>query len=92
MIWGSRWHFGQKLALVIAISASYEALQYLLGIGATDVTDLLMNTTGGLVGLCLYSALARIFGDGIRRVLVILALIATLLLVLLLGLLIGLNR
>lgn len=92
MLWGSRWHFGQKLALVIAISASYEALQYLLGIGATDVTDLLMNTTGGLVGLCLYSILARIFGDGIRRVLVILALIATLLLVLLLGLLIGLNR
>lgn len=92
MIWGSRWHFGQKLALVIAISASYEALQYLLGIGATDVTDLLMNTTGGLVGLCLFSILARVFGDGIRRVLVILALIATLLLVLLLGLLIGLNR
>ena len=32
MIWGNRWHFGQKLALVIAISASYEALQYLFGI------------------------------------------------------------
>lgn len=41
-------------AVVIAgTSTAFEALQFVLGVGAADVTDVLVNTAGGLVGLAL---------------------------------------
>jgi glycopeptide antibiotics resistance protein len=43
-----------KLALILLFSFSAESLQYVLAIGATDVTDLFTNTLGGLLGLILY--------------------------------------
>lgn len=46
--------FWRKLAYIGAFSVAVEAVQYILAIGRTDITDVLMNTTGGLVGLALY--------------------------------------
>lgn len=38
-----------------------EVLQYLLGIGASDITDLLGNTSGVIVGIVFYFILEKIF-------------------------------
>lgn len=48
------WHFLQKLLPVFLVSFLFESLQYVLSIGATDITDLLGNTLGGLLGILLY--------------------------------------
>lgn len=43
-----------KLAIVFLFSFTAELLQYTFAIGATDITDLINNTLGGLAGLILY--------------------------------------
>jgi len=54
-------------ALIIALtSLSFEIAQYVLGIGASDVTDLISNTTGGAIGILAYSALTRVVKNGAR--------------------------
>ena len=46
--------FLSKLGLIFAFSFLMELLQYIFGIGATDITDLITNTLGGFIGLQLY--------------------------------------
>ena len=42
------------LIVVFVFSVAVEALQFILAIGTTDVTDVVTNTFGGLVGIVLY--------------------------------------
>ncbi|GCF92168.1 VanZ family protein [Enterococcus florum] len=49
----------RKVLLIGGFSLMIEMLQFVLGLGATDATDLLMNTVGGLSGLLLYQLLRR---------------------------------
>lgn len=49
------------LFLPLAVSLGVETLQYILWLGATDVTDILMNTAGGILGFLTYAVLARAF-------------------------------
>lgn len=46
--------FLPKLGYILAFSLVVELLQYIFGIGATDITDLITNTLGGFLGLQLY--------------------------------------
>lgn len=46
--------FLTKLAFIMLFSISVECIQFIFAIGATDITDLLTNTIGGLLGLALY--------------------------------------
>lgn len=46
--------FWQKLIYIFAFSATVEAAQFVFGIGVTDITDIITNTFGGLLGLLLY--------------------------------------
>jgi glycopeptide antibiotics resistance protein len=48
-------HFRSKIALIFAFSLAVEIIQYVLAIGAADITDLIMNTLGGLIGLTGYA-------------------------------------
>lgn len=45
------------------VSFLLELSQYATGFGATDVTDLITNTAGTLVGILVYRLLRRIFGE-----------------------------
>lgn len=56
-----RWSFWRKLLPAAGISLGYEILQYLLGIGATDITHWINNTLGALVGILLYLAAYRLW-------------------------------
>lgn len=47
--------FWRKLSIVSAISLGVEIIQFILGIGITDITDLITNTLGGFIGLGLYT-------------------------------------
>lgn len=49
-----RTNFWVKLAYVFFFSVAFEAIQFVLAIGITDITDVITNTLGGLFGLMLY--------------------------------------
>lgn len=46
----------KKITWIIFISSlTIEISQYILGVGTTDIDDIILNTLGGIVGFCLYS-------------------------------------
>lgn len=46
--------FLPKFASILIFSFTVELIQFIFAIGATDITDLITNTLGGLLGLKLY--------------------------------------
>ena len=80
MLGGAR-GFWKKAGIVLGISLGYEVLQFVFGIGASDVTDLLMNTLGGVVGIGGYVLLERLLKGKTVLVLNVLAGMCTVLLV-----------
>lgn len=67
------WSFLKKVLPAFGISFFYEILQFILSIGATDITDLLSNTMGGIVGICFAFLAARLLKNRAGMVLNILA-------------------
>lgn len=51
------------LLIPFASSLLFESLQYILRLGAADVTDIIMNTAGGFIGFMLYFLIYKIFSD-----------------------------
>ena len=63
------------------LSLSLELSQYIFGIGASDITDLITNTIGVLVGVGLYFLLKKIFKEKTNKIILVLASIVTILFV-----------
>lgn len=61
-----RWHYVKKLLLFFLISLLFEALQFIFRIGAFDVSDIITNTTGGIIGLIIFTAIERLFNNRLR--------------------------
>lgn len=53
------WFHG-KLIIIAGTSILLEVAQYVLAIGRSDITDLITNFMGGLLGLALYGTMARL--------------------------------
>lgn len=51
--------FWRRLALIFIFSLAVEVIQFVFAIGVTDITDVITNTSGGLVGLILYAVVNR---------------------------------
>ena len=45
--------FGEGVATIFATSLAFEVMQYILSVGVSDITDLIMNTLGGAIGIWL---------------------------------------
>ena len=58
-----RWVLGNKILFFVSTSLLFEAVQYIFRIGAFDVTDIITNATGGLVGLLLFKLIKKLFND-----------------------------
>lgn len=73
--------FGKKVALFFGISFFFEISQYILAVGASDITDLITNTLGGIIGLGIFAGLEKAFGGRpkTQKFINILALIGTVL-------------
>lgn len=69
--------FIKKLLPVMGLSLAYEMLQFIFSIGATDITDIIMNTLGGALGLLILIPLTRLYGKKAMKILNILAVICT---------------
>lgn len=85
--------FRLKLLVIGGISLLLEVAQYTLAIGRSDITDLLTNTTGGLLGIALYCIVARLLKSREKAdtLFLILAAVVSVLIIGLLALLLLLN-
>lgn len=61
-----RWTIGKKVFFFFLISLICEVLQYVLGIGTSDITDIITNTSGGIIGLMIYKAIEKIFNNSAK--------------------------
>lgn len=80
------WSFTGKIIFCFMTSLVIEAIQFTLAVGAFDITDIVTNTFGGVVGLILFKVIAGISGNATRaqRLINVIASIATVLMVVLL--------
>lgn len=85
------WSFVRKLCPAAGLSLVYEVLQFVFALGASDITDLIMNSSGGAIGLFAFAVLSKILGKRTNRVLNILAGICTVLVIAFLAFIIYLN-
>lgn len=78
---GSKGRIWKKIVIAALVSLILEVLQYILAVGASDITDIINNTIGGVIGIIIYSVLYFIFGRRTNKVLRRIALICTILIV-----------
>jgi glycopeptide antibiotics resistance protein len=76
-----RMWFRRATTLIAATSLLFEVLQYLMALGSSDVTDVVVNTAGGLVGIGLATLARRAWRARAAAVLTLPCLIGTLLIV-----------
>lgn len=71
--------FSGKLFLIAGMSVLLELCQYVLAVGRSDVTDLITNVSGGLIGVFLYNTIVRLFHNQKRvdQIIIISATIVT---------------
>ena len=83
-----------KIMMIAGTSFLLETTQYVLAIGRSDITDVLTNAAGGLLGLAVYSMAVRLIGNRIKanRLFSILAGIVSVVVISLLGFLLFANR
>lgn len=72
-----------KTLIIAATSLVFELLQYVFVIGGTDVTDLIGNTLGGIVGIILYWILSKVFKGQSHKLINWIALVGTIITVVL---------
>lgn len=88
------WTFAKKVMVIMGVTFACEISQFIMGIGATDITDIINNTVGGIIGLLAIKLLIRVFKNNKDRVYMfvnIVATVVTVCMVTLLSLLIFLN-
>lgn len=83
----SEWSFIRKVIPIFCVSLIFEALQYIFAIGTSDITDLIGNTLGGIIGIVIFALLSIVLKNKTISFINILALIGTFFVVAFLGLL-----
>ena len=70
-----------KMMFILGTSLALEVLHYIFAIGRSDITDLLANTCGGILGIVIYLVLAKLFRSRNRanKVIIVIASIVTVL-------------
>ena len=84
-----RMTFGKNLLFFFLFSSIVEGLQCILRVGAFDVTDIITNTVGGVIGMIIFKAIGTAFNNRVKaqKFINIIAATGTVLMILLLVLL-----
>ena len=59
---GRKMDFGRVTLISAGVSIFFEVLQYTIAFGSSDITDVIMNTAGGMLGFALW----RLFGSKLK--------------------------
>jgi glycopeptide antibiotics resistance protein len=81
----TRWSTVRRILAVVGTSVAFEVIQYVFGIGRSDITDVITNTLGGAIGIGIYAVTRRMLGIRTNRVLTVVELIATVVILLFVG-------
>lgn len=73
----SEWSLVKKVLPIIGLTLAFELIQFIFAIGRSDITDILGNTLGGIIGIGIYALLFRVFKNRAITVINILALALT---------------
>ncbi|MFJ7853387.1 VanZ family protein [Peribacillus frigoritolerans] len=87
----SNWSFLKRITVIAGVSLLFEGLQFIFAIGASDITDFMGNTLGGIIGVGVYIVFYKLFSTKATKILNVLASIGTICIVVLLLLLIYLR-
>ena len=84
-----RWIFVKKLLLFFLISLIIEVLQFIFRLGVADITDIITNTLGGIIGSMIFKLIEKLFTNSAKahKFINIIATIGTVLIILFLILL-----
>ena len=63
-----------KIAPVFGVSLIFEILQFIFAVGASDITDLIMNTSGGIIGIGIYFIFSKVFKSKCDKIINIISL------------------
>ena len=79
-----RWSTAQKIFLFFLISLICEVFQFILNVGASDITDIINNTLGGIIGILIYIGIEKILKNSVKvdKVINVIATIGTILMIL----------
>ncbi len=58
--------FGTKLFFFFLISSMFEVLQFILRVGAFDITDIITNTLRAIIGLMIFKAIEKLFKNSVK--------------------------
>ena len=58
-----KWSTGKKILLYFLISLICEVSQFILGVGTSDITDIITNTLGGIIGSVIYKGIEKVSKD-----------------------------
>ena len=84
--------FWRRLAVIFLFSLAVETIQFVFAIGVTDITDVITNTFGGLLGLMLYEISNRyVDTEKLDRFIVVASTILLIVFIVLLGILLSRN-
>ena len=61
-----RWSFIKRIIFLFIMSIIIEVLQFLLKIGSADITDVITNTLGGVIGLLIFITIEKILQNRIK--------------------------
>jgi glycopeptide antibiotics resistance protein len=61
-----RWNLRNKLFFFFLVSFLIESLQFILRVGAFDVSDIITNMLGGIFGLMIFEVIERLFNNPAR--------------------------
>lgn len=71
------WSIIKKISVAFFISLIIEILQFILAIGVSDITDLLGNTLGAIIGIGVFYLFVKVFKTKTKMILNCIASIAT---------------
>ncbi|MGW9019640.1 VanZ family protein [Priestia megaterium] len=63
------WSFLKKIAVIAGVSLLFEVLQFIFAIGASDITDFIGNTLGGIIGVGVYIVFCKLFSTKTNKIL-----------------------
>lgn len=73
----TNWSFKIKTISVMCLSLLLEIIQFVFAIGRSDVTDVLSNTLGGIIGIAFCAVLGRAFKNKATKIIRCLIIIST---------------
>jgi len=78
--------FLKKAVQIFLTSLFFEMVQFVFAIGASDITDLIANTLGGMIGMGAFLILSKIFNEKVNKFVNIVSLIGAVILGMFVGL------